>query len=129
MTSKQNYRTMNGAGETVFEAPCSLWSLMKSLMDYQDQGRQQQRRVITRIQYLPSGPSGQFACHQNLQLIICGRQVTIDSNNLSKFARAADIVIDNAVMTHPPLTFVHFLLKTCKDKEKEYENIYYLFYL
>ena len=48
--------------------------------------------------------------------------MTIDSNNLSKFARAADIVIDNAVMTHPPLTFVHFLLKTCKDKEKEYEN-------
>ena len=30
---------MNGAGDTVFEAPCSLWSLMKSLMDYQDQGQ------------------------------------------------------------------------------------------
>ena len=36
---KKNYRTMNGAGDTVFEAPCSLWSLMKSLMDYQDQGQ------------------------------------------------------------------------------------------
>ena len=39
MTSKQNYRTMNGGGDTVFEPPCSLWSLMKSLMDYQDQGQ------------------------------------------------------------------------------------------